>query len=384
MSLFIRAFPKLAFHSNQLSASFVVALVSTFPSSNMAAVAPPPTQRCVLLTGYGEFDNILHFTTSHPAPPPPPPEHIRVRVHAASINPIDWKQARGKLRLFLHPAIPHIPGRDLSGVVVAVGSGVSRLAVGDAVMAVWEDGAYGEYVNVKESYVAKKPANLSFAEAATLPLAAQTVLEGFERANVQPGQRVVVIGASGGCGLFAVQMAKRVFGASEVVAVASGRNAELVRSAGADVVVDYTRQRLSEAVAADKYDVVFDCVGGDANWTEGSALLKPRGQYVGIVGRSNGGYASVSAFLGTVAKSTWRLVTGMFDSSRPVYHTFFLQPSYSKLERISLWAAEGKLTVHIDRRYEFSKQGVREMYQYASEGRTRGKLVLNIVQEEPK
>ena len=350
--------------------------------STTAAAATTATQRCVLLTGYGEFNDVLHFASSHPAPPPPPADHVRVRVHAASINPIDWKQARGKLRLFLHPAIPHIPGRDLSGVVVAVGSAVERFRVGDAVMAVWYDGSYGEYVNVKEEFLSKKPPNLSFAEAATLPLAAQTALKGYELAGLQAGQRVVVIGASGGCGLFAVQMAKRVFGASEVVGVASGRNAELVRSAGADRVVDYTKQRLSEAVAGEKYDVVVDCVGGSENWNEGSEVLKPRGQYVAIAGRNSGGFSSVTAALGTLAKSTWRLIAGVFDTTGPHYHTFFLAPSHRMLDSIGQWAAEGKLTVRIDRRFEFSEQGVRDMYQYASQGRTRGKAVMEIVKGE--
>ena len=346
----------------------------------MRAIAA--TQRCVLLTGYGEFNDVFRFTSSHPAPPPPAADHIQVRIHAASINPIDWKQARGKLRLFLRPTIPHIPGRDLSGEVVAVGSAVSRFRVGDAVMAVWQDGAYGEYVNVKEAYLSKKPANLSYAEAATLPLAAQTALEGFERADLRAGQKVVVIGASGGCGLFAVQMAKRVFGASEVVGVASGRNAELVLSAGADKVVDYTKQRLSEALGHGEYDVVLDCVGGADNWDDSRTVLKPRAHFIGIVGNSNGGYATVTKAVGSIGKVVWRLVTSPFDTTRPYYHSFFLSPSYRMLDRISLWAAEGKLTVHIDRRYEFSEQGVRDMYEYASKGRTRGKLVMDIVKDD--
>lgn len=347
--------------------------------------ATTAVQRCVLLTGYGEFNDVLHFTKSHPAPPPPPAHHVRVRVHAASINPIDWKQARGSLRLFLRPSMPHVPGRDLSGVVVELGSGVERFVVGDAVMGVWRDGGFGEYVNVAETHLCKKPPNLSFAEAATLPLAAETALEGFERAGLKAGQRVVIIGASGGCGLFAVQMAKRVFGASEVVGVASGRNVDLVRSAGADKVVDYTKQRLSEALAAsDKYDVVFDCVGGEDSWQQGSAILKPRGQYVTIVGRISGGFSSVSAGVGTVAKSMWRAVAEMFDSSGPVCRSFFLKPTQRMLDSVSQWAEEGKLVPHVEKRFEFSEQGVRHMYLHSSQGRTRGKLVLEIIPEHEK
>lgn len=207
-----------------------------------------PTQRAVLQQAYGDASNVLVHSSSHPVTAPSSTQ-VQVRVHAASINPIDWQMIEGKRRLLTSRSFPFVPLFDLSGVVVAVGDTVTRLKVGDAVHADNKTGGGGasEVVNVEQDLVSILPDGLSFAEAAALPLAAQTALVALEKAHVGPGSRVCIIGASGGVGSFAVQIAKAL-GAAHVTAVCSTRNSEFVSSLGADDVVDYTSNSIDRAL----------------------------------------------------------------------------------------------------------------------------------------
>jgi NADPH:quinone reductase-like Zn-dependent oxidoreductase len=186
---------------------------------------------------------------------------LLVRVRATSVNPLDWKLRKGMLKLLTSFRLPFILGSDVAGDVVAIGDTVTEFKVGDAVYACLDlaAGAYAEYVAVPANYAALKPKNLSYVEAAAVPLAATTALQALrDRSKLQPGQRVLINGAAGGVGTFAVQIAK-VLGA-EVTAVCSGKNEELVRSLGADRVIDYTQQDVTQ-LSDTTYDVVFDAVG---------------------------------------------------------------------------------------------------------------------------
>ena len=195
--------------------------------------------------------------------PPSPREHeVKIRVRAASVNPADWFLLIGKpwvARLeagLFRPKLP-IPGRDVAGEVVAVGAKVGNFRPGDEVFGEISQ-AYAEYTCVAEDCIALKPENLSFEEAAAIPLAGITALQGLrDQGKVQPGRRVLINGASGGVGTFAIQIAKAL--GAEVTAVCSTRNRDLVRSLGADHVSNYEEEDFTEA--AQRYDVLFDLVG---------------------------------------------------------------------------------------------------------------------------
>lgn len=207
---------------------------------------------------------------------------VLVRVHAAGINPVDWKVRQGYLRQMIPYTLPFIPGWDVSGVVEEVGPGAQGFAVGDEVYSrpdIARDGAYAEYIAVRASELARKPRTLSHVEAAGVPLAGITAWQAlFDVGGLEAGQTVLIHAASGGVGSFAVQFAK--WKGARVLATASATNHELVRGLGADEVIDYRTTRF-ENVARD-VDVVFDTLGGETQRRSWS-VLKPGGIQVSIV-----------------------------------------------------------------------------------------------------
>ena len=202
-----------------------------------------------------------------------------VRVHAAGVNPIDWKLRAGYLQAFMPVELPHIPGFDLAGTIEALGPGVTDLAVGDDVFGRGA-GTYAQYAVAPATTLARKPAPISFEQAATLPVGGVTAWAGlFEAAELEPGQRLLVHGGAGGVGSFVVQLAH--WKGAHVIATASAANADFVRSLGADEVVDYEAVRFEDVVS--DIDVVYDTVGGEV--TERSwGVLKPGGILVVIAG----------------------------------------------------------------------------------------------------
>jgi NADPH:quinone reductase-like Zn-dependent oxidoreductase len=225
------------------------------------ADAIPDVMRAATHDAFGAPD-VLHLGEA--SVPRPGPGQVLVRVRAASANPWDWHFLRGLpyiarlngagIRRPKHP----VPGGDVAGEVVAVGEGATRFTAGDHVFGFIEFGGFAEYAAAPESLLAAMPANLTFEQAAAVPLAATTALQGLRDAGeIRAGDRVLVIGASGGVGTFAVQLAKR-FGA-HVTAVTSGRNAALVRSIGADRVIDYTREDVT--AGDDRFDLVLQLAG---------------------------------------------------------------------------------------------------------------------------
>jgi NADPH:quinone reductase-like Zn-dependent oxidoreductase len=211
-------------------------------------------------------------------------DEVLIRVVATSVNPVDWKIRKGYLKSFIPYDMPLIMGWDVSGIVEKTGSAVTRFKQGDAVYSrpdIVRNGAYAEYIAVRESEVAAKPATISHVEAASLPLVSITAWEAlFTTANLSKGQRVLIHAGAGGVGSIAVQLA-RAKGA-HVTATASAGKAALVRSLGADEVIDYHAQDFS-SIAKDM-DVVFDTIGGEVqekSWT----VLKPGGMLVSITGQ---------------------------------------------------------------------------------------------------
>ena len=215
--------------------------------------------RAFLLTGYGAIAD--HVRLADVADPVAGPGEVLIEIHAASLNPIDFKIVRGDLKRVSKYKLPRTFGFDTSGIVVSAGSGANRFKPGDAVYvrATRETiGTFAERIALPESIVALKPAGVSHAEAASLPLVGLTTLQGFSRARAAAGQRILIHAGSGGVGTFAVQYAKHL--GLHVTATTSSKNADFVRSLGADTVIAYDRENY--LAQGGGYDIVYDTLGG--------------------------------------------------------------------------------------------------------------------------
>jgi NADPH:quinone reductase-like Zn-dependent oxidoreductase len=251
----------------------------------------------------------------------------------------------------------------VAGEVEAVGKGVTRFRPGDAVFGAAR-GAFAEYVCAREDRLAAMPATLSFEQAAAIPVAGSTALQGLrDRGRVQPGQKVLINGASGGVGTFAVQIA-RSFGA-EVTGVCSGRNVDLVRSLGADHVIDYTRDDFTRG--ADRYDVMLDCVGSRP-LSACRRVMTRGGIYVGAGVRPGG------RWVGPLPHLLKLLATSPFVSQKAVVLMASIKPA--DLAFLAELIEAGKVTPVIDRRYPLDE--VPEAIRYLMEGHARGKVVVAV------
>jgi NADPH:quinone reductase-like Zn-dependent oxidoreductase len=302
------------------------------------------------------------------AKPTPTDEQLLVKVHAAALNPVDWHAMRGSpyiMRLssgFGAPKDPRV-GVDFAGTVEAVGRNVTRFKPGDAVFG-GASGAVAEYVVVRETRaVALKPANVSFEQAASVGVAAATALQGLrDQGGIKPGHNVLINGASGGVGTFAVQIAKH-YGA-RVTGVCSTRNVELVRSLGADRVVDYTQEDF--AASAERYDIIVDNVG-NRSISDLRSVLKPDGRLV-IVGGPKGNW--LGPLMGIV-KAT--LVQPFVEQKLGF---FIASLEQDDLQFIGELMQAGKVIAVIDRRYPLSEAA--QAMEYLEAGRARGKVVMNL------
>jgi NADPH:quinone reductase-like Zn-dependent oxidoreductase len=293
--------------------------------------------------------------------PEPQVGEVLVRVHAASVNPADDK-ARGSpvlgrvLRGLGRGAV--VPGLDFAGVVVGTGPGATRFLRGDevyGVLGVTALGSYAEYVRVKERQVARKPDNLSFEEAAAVPVVGLTALHLLrDKAGVHAGERVLVNGASGGVGTMAVQLA-RAFGC-HVTGVCGTSNLELVRSLGAERVVDYREEDVRQA---GQFDVVLDAVAKMPLETV-RAVLAPNGRFVSTL-------PSPAAFV--------QMVTGPLRKQHA--HIYRLSPSGTDLEELRRMIEEGRVRPVIERVLPFTEAA--RAHQHVHEGHARGKVVLAMV-----
>src|SRR5262245_31424405 len=298
---------------------------------------------------------------------PTPKDHqVLVRVHAASANPLDWHRMRGAPFLarlgegLLKPKNPML-GADIAGRVEAVGGNVTEFQPGDEVFGV-SVGGFAEYVCAADTKVARKPANLSFEAAAAVPVAAFTALQGLrEKGQTKAGQKVLINGASGGVGTFAVQLAK-AFGA-EVTAVCSTRNLDLVRSIGADHVVDYTREDFTKN--GQLYDLIYDAVG-NRSVSDYKRALSPQG-------------ICVIAGFTTLPRLVEHIVLGplMSKAGRKQIGLQGLAATHKQdLLVIKEFLEAGKVVPVIDRCYRLRE--VPEAIRYLEQGHARGKVVITL------
>ncbi len=216
------------------------------------------TISAIQVHAYGDADQLK---LAQIARPEPQAGEVLVRVHAAGVNPVDWKIRSGAMKDFMQQKFPYVPGADLAGVVEEVGPGVTAFQVGQEVFGRSSQGSYTQYGIASATSLALKPKSLSFDEAVTIPVGATTAWQGlFDHGNLQAGQRVLVLGGAGGVGLFAVQFAR--WKGAHVISTASTHNVDFVRSLGAETVVDYTKTSVTDEVH--DVDLVLDTVGGAA------------------------------------------------------------------------------------------------------------------------
>jgi NADPH:quinone reductase-like Zn-dependent oxidoreductase len=320
--------------------------------------------KAIVRTKYG-LAEVLRFEEIEK--PIPGDKEVLIRVRAASVNPYDWHFMRGTprlIRLFIGLRSPKSPllGADVAGEVESVGRSVARFRAGDAVFGAGR-GAFAEYACAPESRIALKPDHVSFEQAASVPIAALTALQGLrDVAHAQPGQRALINGAAGGVGTFAVQIAKSL--GAEVTGVCSTRNVEMVRSIGADHVIDYTQADFTQS--GRQYDIFFDCIG-NRSLSECRRVLTPAGVYVGV----GGGGPDVGSFT---------LLAGMIE--KPVLSLFGKQKLLGLVARMNQpdlvilgeMMTNGKVKPVIDRRYKLSE--VPEAIRYLETGHARGKVVI--------
>src|SRR5258705_10320017 len=240
-------------------------------SQKRSASATSQTMKAIRIHRYGGPEVLQYENAPRPKPQD---DEVLVRVHAAGVNPIDWKVREGHMKDFWPHKFPLILGWDLSGVVEELGRGVSRFKIGDEVYSIPDptrNGAYADYIVVRESELALKPNSLHHIRAAAVPLAALTAWQSlFDTAQLQPGQRVLIHAGSGGVGHLAVQLAK--WKGAYVFATASTKNQDLLRQLGVDKAIDYTQQRFEDV--ARNIDIVLDTIGGETQERSWSVLKK--------------------------------------------------------------------------------------------------------------
>jgi NADPH:quinone reductase-like Zn-dependent oxidoreductase len=296
-------------------------------------------------------------------------DEVLIKVRAASVNPLDWHFMRGTpyiVRMMTGLRKPKITrlGVDVAGQVEAVGRNVTQFILGDEVFGACR-GAFAEYACASESAFVLKPHNVTFEQAASVPIAALTALQALrDKGQVQPGQAVLINGAAGGVGTFAVQIAKS-FGAV-VTGVCSTRNVDMVRSIGADRVIDYTQEDFTQM--GQRYDLFFDCVGNHS-LSACRRVLNPKGIYVPVGGTAD------RWMIGPLARAITALVLSWFVSQKLVIF-FLAKPNKEDLTILHDLMAAGKLTLVIDRRYRLSE--VPEAIRYLEEGHARGKVVITL------
>jgi len=306
--------------------------------------------------------------------PVPADDQLLVRVHAVSVNPYDWHFVEGTpyvIRaiggLGLRKPKDTRLGVDFSGVVEAVGKNVTQFKSGDEVFG-GRGGAFAEYVCPRATRaVAVKPKDISFEQAASINIAGITALQGLrDKGKVQPGQKVLINGASGGVGTFAVQIAKSL--GADVTGVCSTRNLDLVKSLGADRVIDYTKEDFTKGT--ERYDVILDNVG-NRSLSECKAILTPNGKYV-LVG---GGGASDQGFLGGLGKALWTVVFSKFVNQQ--MGMMMADANGKDLTVLADMIESGKIKPVIDRTYK-SLTEIPEAIRYVEEGHARGKVVITV------
>ncbi|CAI9756276.1 unnamed protein product [Fraxinus pennsylvanica] len=348
--------PQKSSHSVQKNASFSLSLplrisasAQTAPSTEASTSSSVPSEmKAWSYSEYGAVD-VLKFE-SNVAVPEVKEDQVLIKVVAAALNPVDFKRRLGKFQATDSP-LPTVPGYDVAGIVVKVGSQVKGLKEGDEVYGDIHEkaldgpkqfGSLAEYTAVEEKLLALKPKNLDFAQAAGLPLAIETAYEGLERAGFSSGKSILVLGGAGGVGSLVIQLAKHVFGASKIAATASTPKLDFLRSLGADLAIDYTKENFEDL--PERFDVVYDSVG---QCDRAVKAVKEGG--------------SVVVLTGAVTPPGFR---------------FVVTSNGEMLKKLNPFLESGKVKPLIDPKGPFPFDQVKEAFSYLETGRATGKVVI--------
>jgi len=331
--------------------------------------------KALILRRYGGLD---HVTFADVPRPVPKPDELLVQVHAVGLNPIDYMIPKGTFKPILRFDLPATLGSDVAGVVVETGSRVTRFKPGDAIFASIFDlgtGALAEFARVPESAAAFKPPKLDFVQAASMPMVGLTSWQALKlRARVQPGQKVFIPAGSGGIGTFAIQLAKTL--GAKVGTTTSTGNVDLVRSLGADEVIDYKKQEF-ENVLRD-YDAVLGTVRGDA-LEKSIGILKPRSTIVSLVGPPDAAFARARGmnFLMVVLFGLLGRKIIRRAKKRDIAYSFlFVHPDGGQLAEIGALIETGRIAAVIDKVFPFGQ--AKEALAYLEQGRAKGKVVVQL------
>ncbi|CAN7406267.1 NADP-dependent oxidoreductase [Pseudoduganella sp. LjRoot289] len=306
-------------------------------------------------------------------------DELLVQVHAAGLNPSDNMMRNGEFRPIIKMRLPATMGSDLAGVVVEVGSRVRRFKVGDAVYASTFDlgmGSLAEFAAVPEHAAALKPANLDFVQAASIPMVGLTSWQAFhERAQLKPGQKVFIQAGSGGIGTFAIQLAKQL--GARVGTTTSTANVELVRSLGADEVVDYKKQEFEETLQG--YDAVLGTIKGDG-LEKAMRIVNPKSMVMSLVGPPDAAMArarGMNFLMKFVFGLLSRKIIGLANKHEARYSFLFVRPDGGQLARIGELLETARIRPVIDKVFPFAQ--AKEGLAYLEQGRAKGKVVVQIV-----
>ena len=347
-----------------MSSCLVAYWRSTNDCEDVKRDPPADGMQAIIYCDYGS-PAVLELATL--ARPVPGDSQVLVRVQAAAVNPLDWHYMRGTpylMRLgegFRKPKVIRL-GTDFAGTVEAVGRAVTLFQPGDTVFGA-RTGAFARYVTVREDRIAAKPGNITVEQAAAVPVAALTALQALrDHGKVRPGQKVLINGASGGVGTFAVQIAKAL--GAQVTGVSSSRNVELVRSLGADHVIDYTKEDFTQR--EERYDVIIDNVGNHS-LSDLRDVLTPTGTYVMVGGPSG-------RWLDPIPRVFGLMITSWFADQEMRF--FISQLNQEDLATLSDMMTKGQMTPVIDRRYTLAETA--KAIEYLETGRARGTVVITI------
>ena len=308
--------------------------------------------KAIQMNSYGSAEVLSYDEVPTPEPQT---DEILIRTHAAAVNPVDWKIRQGYFKDLMPHQLPLIPGSEFAGVVAGVGADVQAFKTGDEVYGycnLARCGAYAEFIVVKETEITAKPNNIDFNHAAAIPVGALTAWQAFNLAGLSAGQTVLIHAAAGGVGSMAVQIAKAR--GAHVIGTASARNADFVKSLGADEVIDYTTTKFEDVVK--DADMVFDLIGGDTQ-ARSFGVLKPGGWLVSVVNPPSPEESEKHG-----VKSAMMMV----------------QPNAAELKEMTALVEAGKLKTFVETVVPLSE--ARQAHNLSQSGRTRGKIVLQVAQ----
>ncbi|MCG5249776.1 NADP-dependent oxidoreductase [Brevibacillus agri] len=331
--------------------------------------------KAIVIENYGK--NAPLVLTEQPMPSVG--EHdVLVEIHAASLNPIDFKIKEGKVKFLLSYKFPLILGNDFSGVVVKVGERVKAFKPGDEVYGrprkSWI-GTLAEFIAVHEDDIWLKPQNLTFEEAASIPLVGLTTYQAFsDILHLQKGQKILIHAGSGGVGTFAIQLAKRM--GAFVATTASDKGYELVKSLGADLIINYKKENFEEMLTG--YDAVFDTLGGDV-LEKSFRILKPGGQIVSVSGMPNarfGKEANLGWMKTAMLSIVSRKITALERKTQTKYHFLFMKASGAQWKILTEMIEAGQIKPVIDKVYQLKDTA--QAFDYLESGRAKGKVIVKV------